>query len=243
MLSLKFGTAFALTLVLLMTLAVPVLAVDYNPGVSVGQWIEYGNFVAPAEDPQGFAVSSMRTEVVAVNGKEVTLRELTRNKDGTESQTDIVFNVETSISNRTFRYYPDTLIAANLNEGDTIPLLDSGNLASVSSTETRTYLGISRSVNVVNYVVSGEGFTSNQTIVYDKVSGILLDSYTELTYTPGPSPTSPYSHSIVDTNIFESEPPTSEGIQVEYLYAGVAVAIIIVVVAVIALKKRSKQAS
>ena len=47
----KLGIAFALACVLLMTTAIPVLAQSYDPGVSVGQTIEYGNYVAPeAED-------------------------------------------------------------------------------------------------------------------------------------------------------------------------------------------------
>ena len=36
---LKLGIAFALAFVLLIGFAVPVLAVDYNAGVSVGQWV------------------------------------------------------------------------------------------------------------------------------------------------------------------------------------------------------------
>ncbi len=36
--------AAALAFVLLVTFIAPALAVEYNPGVSVGQYVKYGNF-------------------------------------------------------------------------------------------------------------------------------------------------------------------------------------------------------
>ena len=110
----------------------------------------------------------------------------------------------------------------------------------VNKTETRTYLGVSRSVNIVSYTFSGEGYTLSETFVYDKISGMRLELEGEATTTEPPT-TSTYSNSIIDTNIFvKPEPTPSEGIPVEYLYVGVAVVIIVVAAAVIMLKKRSK---
>jgi hypothetical protein len=232
----KLGLALVLACVLLMTLAVPVLAVDYNPGVSVGQWVEYGNYVM---DGQETDVSGTRVEIVAVSGKEVTVRTLTEYRNGTDETVDKIYNVETGTVDGTPATFPGgAIIAANLNEGDAIPPVDLGYV--VNTTETRTYLGVSRSVNIVSYTLAAEGYTISETFTYDKASGMLLELEGE---TVVAEVTSTYSDSIVDTNIFEEATPTptpSEGIPVEYLYVGVAVVIIVVVVAVIVLWKRSK---
>ena len=43
--NLRLKIAFPLVCVLLtVAFVAPVFAVDYNPGVSVGQWIKYGNY-------------------------------------------------------------------------------------------------------------------------------------------------------------------------------------------------------
>jgi len=233
---LKLGIALVLTCVLLMTLAVPVLAVDYNPGVSVEQGAEYGNYVM---DGQETDVNWTRFGVAAVSGKEVTLTELTAYMNGTDETVDKVYNVEAGTVDGQPAAFPGTrIIAANLNEGDALPPVDSGYI--VNTTETRTYLGVSRSVNIVSYSYSGEGYTISETFVYDKASGILLEMEGE---TVVGDTTQTYSHSITVTNIFEEAEPTptpTEGIPVEYLYVGVVVVIIVVVAAVIMLKKRSK---
>ena len=234
---LKLGIAFALTCALLMALAVPVLAVDYNPGISVGQGAEYGNYVL---DGQETDVNWTRFGVAAISGKEVTLTEITAYMNGTDETVDKIYNVEAGTVDGQPAAFPGTwIIAANLNEGDALPPVDLGYI--VNTTETRTYLGVSRSVNIVSYTFSGEGYTLSETFVYDKASGIMLEMEGEAVVG---DTTQTYSHSITVTNIFEEPEPTpSEGIPVEYLYVGVAVVIIVVAAAVIVLKKRSKQAS
>lgn len=236
---LKRGIIFSLIFTLLMGLAVPVLAVDYNPGVSVGQWAEYDNYII---DDQESNVNWTRFSVTAVGGKEVTLTELTVYMDGTDEIVDKVYNVEAGTVDGQPATFPGTwIIATNLDESDALPPVDLGYI--VNKTETRTYLGVSRSVNIVSYSYSGEGYTISETFVYDKASGIMLEMEGE---TVADVVTSTYSHSITITNIFEETEPTptptpSEGIPVEYLYVGVAVIIIIVAAAaIILLKKRSK---
>jgi hypothetical protein len=232
--NLKRGIIFALTFVLLMGIAVPVLAVDYNPGVSVDQWAEYGNYVAPEEED---VVNMTRVGVTAVSGKEVTLSECTGYRDGTDETVDKVYDVEAGTVDGEAATFPGILIAANLNEGDALPPVDLG--YTVNTSETRTYLGVSRSVNIFSYTEVGEGYTVSDTFVYDKVSGIRLEVQTDVTMD---TTVLTYSHSIVDTNIFEEPEPTptpEEGVPVEYIYVGVAVVIIVVVVvAVLLLRKK-----
>ncbi len=234
---LKRRIIFALTFVLLMTLAVPVLAVDYNPGVSVDQGAQYGNFVL---DGQATDVNWTRIGVTAVSGKEVTLTEITAYMNGTEKTVDKVYDVEAGTVDGQPAAFPGAwIIAANLNEGDALPPVDAGYI--VNKTETKTYLGVSRSVNIVSYSLVGEGYTISETFTYDKASGIMLELEGE---TVVGDTTQTYSDSITVTNIFEAPTPTptpEEGVPVEYIYVGVAVVIIVVAVAaVLLLKKRSK---
>jgi hypothetical protein len=233
---LKLKIAFILMCVLLMTLVVPVLAVDYNPGVSVGQGAEYGNYVV---DGQATDVNWTRFGVTAVSGKKVTLTELTAYMNGTDETVDKVYDVEAGTVDGQPTAFPGTwIIAANLNEGDALPPVDNG--YTVNTTETRTYLGVSRSVNIINYTFYGEGYTISENYVYDKTSGIMLEMEGEAVVG---EITQTYSSSITVTNVFEAPTPTptpTEGVPVEYIYIGVIVVVIVIVVIAIALKKRSK---
>lgn len=49
--NLKFTLSIIFATFILFALALPVFAVDYNPGVTVGQYIKYGNF---SGNGQGF---------------------------------------------------------------------------------------------------------------------------------------------------------------------------------------------
>ena len=45
--NLRLKIAFPLVCILLtVAFVAPVFALEYNPGVSVGQWIKYGNYIA-----------------------------------------------------------------------------------------------------------------------------------------------------------------------------------------------------
>ncbi len=237
----KIAISTALIFTLMLAVAIPVLAqTTYNPGVSTGQWIEYGNFAAP--DNQ---VNQLKVQVVSVNGKEVTLQEHWEYKNGTVEDKNRIFNVETGVIDGQSLPPRDLLIPANLKDGDTVPPTSFG--VKVGSAEMRTYLGVSRLVNIIQSFSSGEGYTLDETFVYDRVSGIRLESMTN--YTLGTTSTI-YSHSIVETNIFGDSEPTSTptqttgtatpSIPTEYIYVAVIVAVIVIVAVVLALKKRSK---
>ena len=67
--------------VLLVTFVAPVLAVEYNPGVSVGQYVKYGNFYVV--NLGAVLYDWEKVEVIAVSGKEVTLLMTGQFKNGT----------------------------------------------------------------------------------------------------------------------------------------------------------------
>jgi hypothetical protein len=139
-------------------------------------------------------------EVVEVSGKEVTLRITGAYMNGTAlPPSEVICNIEAGRTDEWQRY----IIAANLNQGDKI--LNTATADTINKTETRTILGASRSVNILNFTYSAAGQDMLFTYIYDKASGIQLGFEMKIniieqavTYTN--------SYSIIDTNIFDVEP-------------------------------------
>jgi hypothetical protein len=90
----------------------------------------------------------------------------------------------------------------------------------VNSTETRTYLGVDRIVNVINVAYP----TLNEKVVYDKSSGLMLEMQIEL------KPSEPndvtLSAVVIETNIFNISPSPSvpEFPALTALFASLAIA-------------------
>ena len=226
--------------VILSALALPVFAVDYNPGVTSGQYVKYGNFIGSG---QGFETFNdygfLQLQVISVSGKDVTLLSTGQFKNGAAlpgNGTTAVWNIETGTEDGT----PSTqgpIIAANLNQGDAIP---PSNTYAVNQSESRTYLGFSRSVNILNVEISTSDYNSTLTYVYDKLSGMLLESSTQTTTQSEPQPVvANYSYSIIETNIFSSTTTPVNNLITEYIIvAAIVIAIIIVAVVIILFRKR-----
>jgi hypothetical protein len=70
--------------VFLSALLLPVLAVSYNPGVTEGQYVKYGNF---SGNGQGFEAFNdygfLQLQVTSVSSKQVTLSSTGQFKNGT----------------------------------------------------------------------------------------------------------------------------------------------------------------
>jgi hypothetical protein len=253
--NLRCKIVLILGFVLVMVLAFPVLAVDYSPGVSTGQYVKYGNFVMiPAPDNP---ISWTRSDVTQVSGAEVSLRNSGQLEDGEVipgSGSVTTFNVATGKVNGTLEYTDDYMyggvFAANLNEGEVMPPPDSGWV--VNKTETRTYLGVSRSVNIIEKTGSRSvdieelgsvaNYSYHGTLVFDKISGIVLEFGIVLTQ-EDPAKIESASYSITETNIFGGStptPPSNAALPIEYLYAAAAVAIVVIVGLLIYSKKRNR---
>jgi len=205
----RLKIAFPLVCILLVVVFVtPAMAVDYAPGVSVGQWVKYNYIItSPGWETESKPAWAM-IEIVEVSGKEVTLRISGEYENGTAiTNVDgnpevLTANIETGIISGQQRY----IIAANLNEGD--PILNKPGSDIINKTETRTYLGVSRSVNILNFTSSYMGYNLRVTFVYDKASGMSLEMETETTIIES-GVTYEDSCSIIDTNIFgASSTPT-----------------------------------
>jgi len=238
MLDFKPIIAAALAFVLLVTFVAPVLAVEYNPGVSVGQYVYYGNFVeSNFRSGGGVPIYDFeKIEVVAVSGKEVTLLTTGQLKNGTvlPNAGITIHNLETGATNETHSDLK-SIIPANLNEGDAIP---PGTFV-VNKTEIRTYMGVSRVVNVLIENMSTDFATARVTVVYDKASGMALEWENWWTERASGRQAAVY-FSVTDTNIFEVPHPPGP-IPVEAFYALGAVAVAIPVTTVAVLRKRKPE--
>jgi hypothetical protein len=202
MINSKITLTLIATFFLLIALTAPVLAVVYAPGVSVGQYAKYGNFIGigPGEETIN-NTDYVKQEITAVSGTQITLLTTGQLKDGTPTSgngTTTIWNIEKG----TLDGVPSLqgpIIAANLNQGDPIP---PPNTYTVNKTETRTFLGTSRTVNILNPTITTPDYTTTFTFVYDQTSGILLQA-TSITIQNQTQPTpSEYSYIITQTNIF-----------------------------------------
>ena len=197
----------------MLSIAIPVLAVAYNPGVTAGQYVKYGNFVGVGPGAESFnEYDWLKLQVMDVSGKEVTFLSNSQFKNGTAisgNGTISVWNVEVGTEDGV----PSTqgpIIAVSLNQGDSIP---PSNTYSVNRTETRVYLGNSRTVNILDASISTPDYTTALNYVYDKSSGMLLESTTQTVTQDDSSPvTTAISYNIIDTNIFEATPSPSPSI-------------------------------
>jgi hypothetical protein len=240
---LKHVLSFAIAGVILVALVLPVFAIQYSPGVTSGQYVKYGNFAGSGPGYEAFNdYGYLNLQVESVSANSVTLLSTGQFKNGTAlpgNGTTDVWNIETGTDNGT----PSTqgpIIAANLNQGVAIP---PPNTYSVNQTEDRTYLSTTRSVNILNVTVSTPDYNSTLNYVYDKLSGMLLESMATTTTQASPQPiTSTYSYSIVETNIFSSTSPSPTVPEFNSpILAFLAVAVsIIMISAIVIFQKRTK---
>jgi len=205
MMNSRLKIAFPLVCVLLIvSFVAPVWAAEYNPGVSVGQWIKYGNYVVTTPAETVISPDWSMMEVIGVSGKEVTLRITGAYMNGTAMPAyEMICNIETYRISEGVVAYQTYLLAANLTQGDkTLNVADAN---TINKTETRTILGTSRSVNILNFTNSYAGQSMKSIIIYDKASGMSLGMEMEITIIE-PAVTYTNSYTIIDTNIFEVQP-------------------------------------
>ena len=194
---------------LVTSLAAPIFAATYNPGVTVGEYVKYGNFVGSGQSVEAFNdYDWLKLQVTSVSGSEVTLLSTGQFKNGTAipgNGTSAVWNVSAGTQNGV----PSTqgpIIAANLNQGDSIP---PSNTYTINQTNTAEFLAVTRNVNVLYVTVSTPDYNTSISYVYDQASGMLLESTSQTITQAQPTPViSSYAYSIIETNIFGSPIPT-----------------------------------
>jgi len=242
-LRLKSKTTMILALVILVGCTAPTLAAIYNLGVSTGQWVKYGSLEAggPLTPAYYNQTDWMKIEVTVISGRNVTLRTTEKYQNGTEGTSiDLKVNVETGWMNKSYSTYGFFyLIAGNPTQGDTLPV-PSTYPNTINKTETRTYLGVSRSVNIVNLTYSVAGYLDYSYItIYDKASGMLLEMSMSSTSTMLPSASYHMNFKATESNIFGTA-GTTNWLQDNMLYIAAAIIIIITFIVAITLMRKKK---
>ena len=195
----------------------PTLESNYYPGVSVGDYVKYGNFECNFSHPTGAewdlsvclcAMDWQKVEVIGVSGKEVTLRYTEKLKNGSVAPHNGCVHLIDDIEHPSWvncsyyggYYFGSTVVAANLTEGDWIHSSGPCSMPwhQVNKTEIRKYLGVSRWVNIMKNPRS----PSLTNWIFDMESGILLE-WEEI----GPN-NERTSYNVVETNIFSSPSPS-----------------------------------
>jgi hypothetical protein len=222
--SLELGVAVVFVLVLLVACVAPAGAVVYVPGVSVGQWVKYGNFLSVG-NLEFNQTLEMKFEVTVVSGKNVTLQQTGRYKNNTDmTEHWYTANVETGLVDHVGGLM--WVIAGNLYQSDFLTL---GGQFRINRTEARGYMGVSRSVNIAS-VTSGP---YEQTFVWDRASGMLMEYKYYV-------PSLKLSFVAVDTNIFVTGAVGWFMENLIYILIPLVVVVIIVIVAVIFFIRRRK---
>jgi hypothetical protein len=243
----KSKTAIVLACLISTALLTSSMATEYNPGVSAGQWTKYGNFTASGADVPSYFNDTdwMKIEITEVSGKNITLHMSGQYKNGTATDEEgVTVNIETSQSNMTTSGGLFFITAANLAENDvTFSMGTPAVQFRINKTETRTYLGTSRTVNIINITNHedqlGLGTTDQKYIgVFDKATGIMLEMNVSMTSTMLPQANMQMSFSITDTNLWVAN---TSGLPQDYLIYIVIAAVLIIVVAIAALVMRKKK--
>jgi hypothetical protein len=235
-----------ISLFLMSTTAVVFAVDEYLPGVSNGQYAKYGNFLGTGPGMEAYNNNDwMKYEVTAINQTQVTLRLTGQFKNGTTMLGNGEYWTYSVLYYNVVNGTPTTysvVIAKNLTKGDLVAPSTLNPNDIVNDTQTRTYLGSSRSVNVFEYTNSSENSNTKLTCIYDRESGMLMEVVGESTDTQT-SATRQFSYSVTETNIFGLSVPVL-GIPAIYFYvivAAVAVAIVVVLVVVYKMKPRRRR--
>lgn len=239
----KFGIVVALALAALLVMT-PTQAVNYTVGVSAGQWIKYGNFVATGTGiPSSISNQTdwFRIDVVSVSGTNVTVHISGKYKNGTNvAEMGAIVDVAKGTSNATGGSgYFLFIIPANLAQNDVIPTSGLNFVIRVNQTESKTYLGTSRNVNVFNLTASYPNVATYKWItVWDKSSGMLLEMNLSLTSIGG---SIKVSFNATDTNIFATSGGTGTSPDyTPYIIIAIVVVIIIVIAGIAMMMRRRK---
>ncbi len=196
-------------------------ATAYQPGVSVGQWAEYkplystcsGDPTICASMSGGNALEGLdhgNLQIVLISGTSITLSLISAYTNGTTKSEGILVDVYSGDSNITGGTTPTNylILAGGLHAGDHVSYPPIS--PTLNSTEARSVLGSTRTVNFLNYSSTfsygGSGTTTSAGFAFDQQSGILIEgSFSVSSNSPYGSFDLAVAFGIVDTNIWNSQ--------------------------------------
>jgi hypothetical protein len=201
---------------------IPAHAASYLPAVSAGQWAKYQPLYdkcQPSNSPmcQGQANGGINDtlygliQIQTVSGTTIAFQLFTQYKNGTTSSQGAQVDVATGSSNITglaggpSDYF---VLAGGLQKGD--PIWNTNTAPTFNQTTTEQVLGVSRTVNTLNYTTAssayGSSFSISTVFQFDQLSGLFIQIYFNATTTStmfGNSQTA-FALGMVDNNIWRS---------------------------------------
>lgn len=231
--------AFSLTLVMVVSVTAE------GVGLKVGERAKYTDFLYTWNMPEGVSepaeFASLKDvdwsdfEVQNIDGTTVTVKSITRYKNGTEESETLSGNVKTGAGNLSF-----VIIEANLNPGDKLPLEfwpEAG--VYINGTVSRTYAGVSRSVNYIDITVTEWDVTNTLKLYWDKAKGILCEMLMSMTYT-GTDYSMSVSFKMSETNMWGGAGLTPAILTEWWVLTIIAVVIITVCITAFAVHTRAR---
>jgi uncharacterized membrane protein len=219
--------SLVLLLLALPSLHIPVAhGATYKPGVSIGEWVDYGQLSFQGNgnsfNVQAFTHTiDLKSTVTNVNGNNVTLSQTATFDNGTAPRSVILQgDVATGKGNLTF-----ILIAGGLTAGDPVtetPILGGFGAfgSAINETVTRQYAGALRTVNVGIQEPSLPGVILRSTAYWDAQTGFALELFLHSFIPAGIlSPSSPSSSidihlKATSTNIWTSSTSPDFGLDI-----------------------------
>ena len=243
---------------LLVLTVLPASAATYTPGVRAGDNVKYSNLnaswsstVSGAQKPQ-FITDIQNTNFLLLNIQSVTGANVTAKitwdfKNGTaERSQTLVGNVQDGVGNLTSSSSSILLlVAGRLAAGDKIQ--DITNAPTFNSTTTRSYIGASREVNLLNVTQSSSGggfsFSFHGLAYFNKLTGAVLEESINISSTGSTgSTTTSASLTATETSLWSA---TLFGMSPVVFYGimGAVVAVIVIIAAVLLMKRRKPAAA
>jgi hypothetical protein len=161
----------------------------YTVGVKPGDWMKYNvtlSWTGTEPDTSNFGelgeAEYMKGEILFVDGSSVTAKMSMHMTNGSDLEQTLVGNVATGSGNLTI-----FIIPSGMQEGDNFPSMmfgDQTTTLTVTNTESRTYCGTSRTVNIYSLTApSTNGFSASIAANWDQATGVLVELSMQMSMT------------------------------------------------------------
>jgi hypothetical protein len=166
-----------LVVILLLSVAQSSFAA-YTVGVKPGDWMKYNvtlSWTGTEPDTSDFGelgeAEYMKGEILSVDGTSVTAKMSMHMTNGSDVEQTLVGNVATGSGNLTI-----FIIPSGMQEGDNFPGVMFGDEhLTITNTESKTYCGTSRTVNVYSLTAPPtSGFSASIAANWDQATGVLV---------------------------------------------------------------------
>jgi hypothetical protein len=153
----------------------------YTVGVKPGDWMKYQvtlSWTGTEPDTSDFgelgAAEYMKGEILSVDGTSVRAKMSMHMTNGSDVEQTLVGNVATGSGNLTI-----FIIPSGMEKGDNFPGMmfgDDTSTLTITDTESKTYCGTSRTVNIYSLSAPAvSGFSASIAANWDQATGVLVE--------------------------------------------------------------------